>query len=75
MASRVAPLYDPEVCMASERIFSEGMVLPDGRKVRVLAYEDRSVRIRIDGTPYVIEECFLSGGSQDHAIIKLAPRK
>jgi hypothetical protein len=57
-----------------ERIFSEGVVLPDGRKVRVLAYDDDSVRFRLDGTPYVLEEAFLSGGRQDHAIIKLARR-
>ena len=58
----------------AERIFSEAVVLPDGRKVRVLAYDDHSVRFRLDGTPYVLEEAFLSGGRQDHAIIKLAPR-
>ncbi len=57
-----------------ERIYSEGLVLPDGRKVRVLAYDDGSVRFRLDGTPYVMEEAFLSGGRQDHAIIKLAKK-
>lgn len=57
-----------------ERIFSEGLLLPDGRKVRVLAYDDGSVRLRLDGTPYVMEECFLSGGRGDHAIVKLTPR-
>ncbi|MDQ4132452.1 MAG: hypothetical protein M3179_04410 [Actinomycetota bacterium] len=57
-----------------ERIYSEGLVLPDGRKVRILAYDDGSVRLRLDGTPYVMEEAFLSGGRQDHAIIKLAPK-
>jgi hypothetical protein len=57
-----------------ERIFSEGLVLPDGRKARVLAYDDGSVRFRLDGTPYVMEEAFLSGGRQDHAIIKLAKK-
>ncbi|MEV4413992.1 hypothetical protein [Catellatospora sp. NPDC049609] len=59
----------------AERIFSEGLVLPDGRKVRVLAYDDGSVRIRLDATPYVMEECFLGGGSTQHAIIKLAPKR
>lgn len=57
-----------------ERIYSEGLVLPDGRKVRVLAYDDGSVRFRLDGTPYVMEEAFLSGGRQDHAIIKLSKK-
>lgn len=56
-----------------ERIFSEGVELPDGRKVRVLGYDDRSVRFRIDGTPYAMVEAFLQGGSGDHAIIKLIP--
>lgn len=58
----------------NERTFSEGLVLPDGRKVRVLAYEDGSVRFRLDGTPYAMTECFLAGGSGDHAIIKLVPK-
>lgn len=57
-----------------ERVFSEGLLLPDGRKVRVLAYDDGSVRFRVDGTPYVLEEAFLSGGRQDHAIVKLTPK-
>lgn len=57
-----------------ERIYSEGLVLPDGRKVRVLAYDNGSIRFRISDTPYVLEEAFLSGGGQNHAIIKLAPR-
>ena len=57
-----------------ERIYSEGLMLPDGRKVRVLAYDDGSVRFRLDGTPYVMEEAFLSGGRQDHAIIKLSKK-
>ncbi|MFI7067084.1 hypothetical protein ACIBL3_39225 [Kribbella sp. NPDC050124] len=37
----------------------------------MLAYDDGSVRFRLDGTPYVIEEAFLQGGRNDHAIIKL----
>lgn len=58
-----------------ERNFSEGLVLPDGRRVRVLGYDDGSVRFRLDGTPYAMVECFLQGGTQDHAIVKLAPTK
>ena len=63
-----------------ERIFSEGLELPPsriypaGRKVRVLAYDDDSIRFRVDGTPYVIVEAFLQGGRNDHAIIKIAPK-
>jgi hypothetical protein len=59
----------------AERVFSEGLVLPDGRKVRVLAYDDGSVRFRLDGTPYVIEEAFLTGGRNDHAIVKLGRKQ
>lgn len=58
-----------------EIVFSDGLQLPDGRRVRVLAYSDGSVRFRLDGTPYVISETYLSGGPNDHAIIKLSPGK
>jgi hypothetical protein len=57
-----------------ERIFSEGLVLPDGRKVRVLSYDDGSIRFRVDDAPYVLEEAFLAGGRNDHAIIKISPK-
>jgi len=61
---------------AQRRTFSEGLVLPDGRRVRVLAYVDGSVRFRITGgTPYAITEAYLSGGSNDHAIMKVEPLK
>lgn len=56
-----------------ERIFSEGLVLPDGRKVRILSYNDGSVRFRLEGAPYVIAEAFIGAGRNDHAIIKLVP--
>jgi hypothetical protein len=56
-----------------EKIFSEGVLLPDGRKARVLAYDDGSVRLRLDGAPYALSEAFLQGGTNDHAIIKLSP--
>lgn len=56
-----------------ERNFSQGVELPDGRKVRVLGYDDGSVRFRIDGTPYAMVEAFLQGGTGDHAIVKLVP--
>lgn len=59
----------------ANRIFSEGLTLPDGRKVRVLAYDDGSVRFRLDETPYVLAEAYLSGNANSHAIIKLERRK
>lgn len=57
---------------APDLVFSEGLVLPDGRKVRVLAYSDGSIRFRVDGAPYVIAEAFLQKGAQGHAIVKLS---
>lgn len=60
--------------MASPIAFSEGLELPDGRKVRVLAYEDGSIRFRVSGTPYAMTECFLAGGTQGSAILKLEPK-
>jgi hypothetical protein len=47
---------------------------PLGDGVRVLFYDDGSVRFRIDGTPWFIEEAFLTGNKNQHAIIKLTPR-
>jgi hypothetical protein len=56
-------------------IFAETLELPDGRTVRVRAYQNGEVRIRVDRCPYVISEAYLSGGPHDHAIIKLSPGK
>lgn len=56
-------------------VFSEWVTLPDGRRIRVMAYEDGSIRFRVDGAPYVLAEAFLSGSSQDKAILKLSPGK
>lgn len=44
-------------------------------KVRVLFYDDGSIRFRVYHTPLVIEEAFLTGGRNDHAILKVSPRK
>ncbi|NJP41964.1 hypothetical protein [Actinacidiphila epipremni] len=50
--------------------------LPDGRKVRISAYPDGSIRIRVDGLPYVLTEAYLSGNpDKDQAILKLSPGK
>ena len=54
--------------------FSETVTLPDGRKVRVLAYPDGSIRFRVDGLPYVLAEAYLSGNAdKDQAILKISP--
>lgn len=50
--------------------------LPDGRKIRVSAYPDGSIRFRVDGLPYVLTEAYLSGDPEkDKAIVKLSPGK
>ncbi len=59
-------------------VFSQPLELPDGRSVRVLAYDDGSLRVRVrGGLPYTISEAFITGTDYDnkgqprHAIIKL----
>ncbi|MEU5254668.1 hypothetical protein [Streptomyces longwoodensis] len=55
---------------------AEPIELPDGRKVRVSAYPDGSIRFRVDGLPYVLTEAYLSGDpAKDKAIVKLSPGK
>ncbi|WP_030940623.1 MULTISPECIES: hypothetical protein [Streptomyces] len=55
---------------------AEPIELPDGRKVRVSAYPDGSIRFRVDGLPYVLTEAYLSGNPEkDKAILKLSPGK
>ncbi|WP_432149170.1 hypothetical protein [Streptomyces sp. bgisy029] len=50
--------------------------LPDGRRVRVSAYPDGSIRFRVDGLPYVLTEAYLSGNPEkDRAILKISPGK
>ena len=56
----------------AELEFSEGHALPDGRKVRLLTYDDGSIRVRLNGGPYVMEEAFIT--STDQVNIKLVPR-
>ncbi len=58
--------------MAVQRSSQRALCFPMSEMVRVLAYVDGSVRVRIDGAPYVMEERFLSGGSNDHVIGKFA---
>ncbi|MGW5969442.1 hypothetical protein [Streptomyces sp. NPDC055186] len=50
--------------------------LPDGRKIRVSAYPDGSIRFRVDALPYVLTEAYLSGNPEkDKAILKISPGK
>lgn len=64
--------------MASKLLNSHPVVLSDGRKVRVLEYEDGSVRVRLafvkDRPGYLLEEAYLQGGRNDFAITKLTPK-
>ncbi|MFF3559654.1 hypothetical protein ACFYXS_06400 [Streptomyces sp. NPDC002574] len=56
--------------------FSETVEIPDGRKVRVMAYPDGSIRFRVDGLPYVLTEAYLTGNAEkDKAILKISPGK
>lgn len=54
--------------------FAETVTLPDGRRVRVSAYPDGSIRFRVDGLPYVLTEAYLSGNPEkNQAIMKISP--
>jgi hypothetical protein len=59
----------------AELIKSERVDGPNGTRVQVLFYDDDSIRFRIYESPLVIEEAFLTGNRQDHAIIKVVPRR
>ncbi|WP_338903656.1 hypothetical protein [Streptomyces nigra] len=53
---------------------AEPVELPDGRRIRVSAYPDGSIRFSVDGLPYVLTEAYLSGNPEkDKAIVKLSP--
>jgi hypothetical protein len=56
-------------------VYIKTLELPDGRTIRIRAYDNGEVRFRLSGTPYVLAEAYLSGGPKDHAIIKLSPGK
>ncbi|MGW7395945.1 hypothetical protein ACWGH7_05470 [Streptomyces cyaneofuscatus] len=49
---------------APSHFVTEPIELPDGRKVRVSAYPDGSIRFRVDGLPYVLTEVYLSGNPE-----------
>jgi hypothetical protein len=59
----------------AERLDSQRVDGPNGERVHVLFYDDGSIRFRIYDCPLVIEEAFLTGNKQDHAIIKAAPKR
>lgn len=57
-----------------ELIASVDAPLPDGApRVRVLYYDDGSLRFRIYASPLHLEECFLTGNKNQHSIIKVVP--
>lgn len=57
---------------APKLVESHPVVLLDGRKCRILAYDDGSVRFRLqDDRQYWVEELFIAG---EHKILKLVPR-
>jgi allantoicase len=54
--------------------FTEDVTLPDGRRIRVSAYPDGSIRFRVDGLPYVLTEAYLTGNPEkNQAIMKISP--
>ncbi|MER6236556.1 hypothetical protein AB0I87_13640 [Streptomyces sp. NPDC049952] len=56
--------------------FTDDVVLPDGRRIRVSAYPDGSIRFRVDGLPYVLTEAYLTGNPEkNQAILKISPGK
>ncbi|MFF9028833.1 hypothetical protein [Streptomyces iakyrus] len=56
--------------------FTEDVTLPDGRRIRVSAYPDGSIRFRVDGLPYVLTEAYLTGNPEkNQAIMKISPGK
>jgi hypothetical protein len=61
--------------MSAKLVTSDRVDLTDGRNVRILAYEDGSIRVRISDSPYVLEEAFMSGRTGQHTIIKLTPKR
>lgn len=59
--------------MASELLLSTPVIGPSGQSVRVLFYQDGSIRFRIDEAgPMVIKEAFLSAQGKN-VIIKVSP--
>ncbi|MFJ4337915.1 hypothetical protein [Streptomyces sp. NPDC088915] len=59
-----------------EAHFTEDVTLPDGRRIRVSAYPDGSIRFHVDGPPYVLTEAYLTGApGKDQAIMKISPGK
>jgi hypothetical protein len=67
---------------APELVQSVPVDLDDGRRVRVLVYDDLSIRFRISGvkSAYAMTECFLAFNPANahperggHAILKVIP--
>jgi hypothetical protein len=61
--------------MAAKLLASHPVDGPEGVTVRILFYDDGSIRIRVNRSNYAIEEAFLTGNRDQHAIVKLAPRR
>lgn len=61
--------------MAAKLLQSERVDGPNDRRVQVLFYEDGSIRFRIYERPLVLEEAYLTGNPQGHAILKVAPKR
>ena len=58
----------------AQLVDSQAVVGSNDQRVQVLFYEDGSIRFRIYGSPWVIEEAFLTGNRGQNAIIKVAKK-
>jgi hypothetical protein len=57
-----------------QKLTSHRIDLPDGRNVRVLSYDDGSLRFRITGGgPYALTEAYLA--ASEPVIVKLIQQK
>ena len=58
----------------AELTHSEAVYSPNNQRVQVLFYDDGAIRFRIYGSPWVIEEAFLTGNRGQNAIIKVTKK-
>jgi hypothetical protein len=43
------------------------------RRIHLLFYDEGGMRVRINHTPMVINECYLQGGKNDFTVVGLRP--
>jgi hypothetical protein len=62
--------------MAAELVVAHTVTGPANSdvRVRVMFYNDGSIRFRVNKTPLVIDEAYLHANKDGYAMIKVAPR-